>query len=268
MSSVYGSSTVPSSAAHADLSQHTNTQYNHSLSIMQTLDERFAFQVGRYFAGDTYYGSRTSPSDDIDPRTPMLGQIGDSELRGFAEAAYKPPAKLGDYSRVPALSSGETSVYVDPRTATAVITLRGSNKIGDVGTDALLAVGQLSNTARYKRTVKEVQRAHDALKGYKISVTGHSLGGSLANEITARNPHVRGVGFNSGYALPGVSQTRGSGTRDYAEYLNSNDIISSGSFFRKQQKTMRRYRNNRYALGAHKARPTAKSYRTASFSNY
>jgi len=266
---VYGSSTVPSSAAHADLSQHTNTQYNHSLShIMQTLDQRFASQVGRYFAGDSYYGSRTSPTDDIDPRTPMLGQISDSELRGFAEAAYTRPAKLGDYSRVPALSSGETSVYVDPRTATAVITLRGSNKLGDIGTDAYLAAGQLSTTARYKRTVKEVQRASDALQGYKISVTGHSLGGSLANELTARNPHLRGVGFNSGYALPGVSQTRGSHSRDYAEYLNSNDIISSGSFFRKQQKTMRRYRNDRYFLGAHKARPTATSWRTASFTNY
>jgi len=248
-----------------------NTQIHNTIThshTMQTLDQRFASQVGRYFAGDTYYGSRTNPGDDIDPRTPMLGQISDSELRGFAEAAYNPPAKLGDYTRVPALSSGETSVYVDPRTATAVVTLRGSNKIGDVVTDVALAGGKLSNTPRYKRTVKEVERAHAALKGYKISVTGHSLGGSLANEITSRNPHVRGVGFNSGYALPGVSQTRGSAGRDYAEYLNSNDIISSGSFFRKQQKTMRRYRNDRYLFGAHKARPTATSWRTPTYSNY
>jgi len=245
-----------------------NTQSHSLLFAMQTLDQRFASQVGRYFAGDSYYGSRSTPGDDIDPRTPLLGQIGDSELRRFAEAAYKPPSKLGEFTRVPALSSGETSVYVNPRTGTAVIALRGSNKAGDVVTDGYLAAGQLSSTPRYKRTVNEVQKASDALKGYKISVTGHSLGGSLVNELTARNPHLRGVGFNSGYSLPGVSQTRGNKNRDYAEYLNSNDIISSGSFFRKQQKTMRRYRNDRYFLGAHKARPTASSWRTPMYTSW
>lgn len=228
--------------------------------MFETSGEVFARQVGYEKRGENY-GGYTRPGDRFDSRSSR--RPSDATLRDFAEAAYKQPAKLRGYSLVPALSTKETSVYVDPKTKQAIIAARGTANSSDITSDVAIAGGFLGQTARYKRTEREMHNAISNLSGYSINVTGHSLGASLAQEFSRNNPAYRTVGYNTGYGystlnpIPeGLRGKRKRESDEYTEYLNNWDPVSYGSFGERSSSNRHRYSNGRYALGAHKARPS------------
>jgi len=185
-------------------------------------------------------------------------RVSHSTLRDAAEGAYTKRKKVDQYQLVEGLSTDETVVYVDPRTKQAIVALRGTARGQDILSDIGVAKGTLAKTARYKRTVQEVNRAKSQLAGYNVHLVGHSLGGSLAKQYSMDNPVVDTVSFNTGYKIPGQSfrSSRTQSSQRYREYLNSNDVVSAGSLFYKKEPGTVRYTNKRYFLGAHKARPT------------
>lgn len=232
--------------------------------------DAFSRQVTAYKTGASYLGNKY---DDprYDTRTRAVSQSdqkaahgqsrepSDRDMRSFAEAAYTAPKLVGDYALVPGLSSSEVLVYVDPATKQAVVTVRGTANKSDAATDVAVAAGQLHRTPRFKRTTMQVDQAIAQLGGYKVHLTGHSLGGSLVNEYSKKHTATRSVGFNTGYSIPQVrSYGRGTEDRSYTEYLNRADIVSSGATQgRYAKKYTQYYSNGRYALGAHRARPTS-----------
>lgn len=235
--------------------------------MFETSAQVFARQAGAELRGQNYGGS-SEPGDRYDTRTKYTkgkpARVSDSELRDFAEAAYKQPSKLGSYTLVPALSSKETSVYVDPKTKQAIISSRGTASASDWKSDVAIAGGFLGETARYKRSEREMRNAISNLSGYNVSVTGHSLGASIAKEFAGNHPAYRTVGYNTGYSVydaaasvPGLKRKRQQDSSNYSEYLNNADLVSFGSYSAKGSKSRYRYANGRYALGAHKARPTS-----------
>lgn len=243
-------------------------RYNHYPQHMfETSAAVFARQAGAELRGQNYGGS-SEPGDRYDTRTKYEkgkhARVSDSELRDFAQAAYQQPAKLRGYSLVPALSTKETSVYVDPKTKQAIVASRGTASSSDWKSDVAIAGGFLGETARYKRSEREMRNAISNLSGYNVSVTGHSLGASIAKEFASNHPAYRTVGFNTGYSvydaaasLPGLKRKRHQDGANYSEYLNNADLVSYGSFSSKRSDNRYRYSNGRYALGAHKARPTS-----------
>jgi len=227
--------------------------------------DAFGRQVAAYQSGSSYYGN---PYDDpkYDSRTRAVSQPkassarepSDREMRDFAEAAYTAPKLVGDYALVPGLSTDEVLVYVDPATKQAVVTVRGTANKDDVRTDIAVAAGVLHRTPRFKRTTVQVNQAVAQLGGYNVHLTGHSLGASLVNEYSKEHVKQKSVGFNTGYSIPQVrSYGRGTSDRQYTEYLNRADIVSSGALGgRYKKKYTQFYSNGRYALGAHRARPS------------
>jgi len=221
-----------------------------------------AYKTGSSYLGNAYddprYDSRTRAVSQSNKKA-AGGEPSDSQLRDFAEAAYTAPKLIGDYALVPGLSSREVLVYVDPASKQAVVTVRGTASKDDIATDVAVAAGQLHRTPRFKRTSQQVDAAVSQLGGYKVHLTGHSLGGSLVNEYSKKHTATRTVGFNTGYSIPQVrSYGRGTQDRSYTEYLNRADIVSSGATQgRYAKKYTQFYSNGRYALGAHRARPVS-----------
>jgi len=228
--------------------------------------DAFGRQVAAYKSGASYYGNiYDDPKYDTraraksQPEKASAREPSDRQMRNFAEAAYTAPKLIGDYALVPGLSSSEVLVYVDPATKQAVVTVRGTATKDDIASDVAVAAGQLHRTPRFKRTTAQVDAAVSQLGGYKVHLTGHSLGASLVNEYSKVHKTQRTVGFNTGYSIPQVrSYGRGTQDRSYTEYLNRADIVSSGATQgRYGKKYTQYYSNGRYALGAHRARPTS-----------
>lgn len=142
------------------------------------------------------YGEKFSPSE---------------EKSGFAriiEQTYKPPNKRKDvdeYKYVEKLSSVETGIYIEPQSKEIIACFRGSITKEDwLISDAYIALAPFAfrQSARYKRSKAEVDKAMKAYSNYDVILIGHSLGGHIAtvmwNEINNIDDDTRFVVYNRG----------------------------------------------------------------------
>jgi hypothetical protein len=101
-----------------------------------------------------------------------------------------------------------------------LFTIAGTHKKSDVVTDAMLGLGLIKHSKRYKQSD---QALTDAKKKYNITdgnttIIGHSLGGNVGNLISSKSDKV--ITYNSGYTL-------GSKTRSNNKaYRTKGDIVS------------------------------------------
>lgn len=94
-------------------------------------------------------------------------------------------------------------MYVSEAKDKAVLSFRGTSKIkGDLGSDALLALGMQKTGSRFKNAEKAAKAAY-ADYGDKLSLTGHSLGGSSA--LYARHALPKGAKVETHAFAPHVS---------------------------------------------------------------
>ena len=66
----------------------------------------------------------------------------------------------------------------------------GTHNLSDVGTDVSLAFGRLKNTKRYKEADNILKKAKSKHNVKNATITGHSLGGSIAGYIASNNDDV------------------------------------------------------------------------------
>lgn len=113
------------------------------------------------------------------------------------------------------LSTVNTKIYHDKNTGSLVVTERGTkNLINDIPTDLLLLTGQLHKSDRIKKAQKTVDEAIQKFNPKKISLLGHSLGGSI-------NEHIK-VPHNIQHQL--ISFNKGSDLYNNKNYVNKNHI--------------------------------------------
>ena len=89
------------------------------------------------------------------------------------------------------LSDHNKQVYYNPANRQAVYNVTGTHNLSDVGTDFYLLGGHLKDTSRYKKAHRGL-RAAKAKYGpdVNVTITGHSLGGSIAGYIGDENDGV------------------------------------------------------------------------------
>lgn len=108
------------------------------------------------------------------------------------------------YEIDPELSNRNRTLYKHKDTGKAVLSFRGTelgtkNKMGDLGSDALLALGLHKLSSRFRNAKHATARAVEKYGADNLTLTGHSLGGSQA--LYANSKH----GIETHAFNPGVS---------------------------------------------------------------
>jgi hypothetical protein len=136
------------------------------------------------------------------------------------EAYDKVRKDHGDWMVEKYHNNSEHSVHINNRLKEIKVAFRGTANLKDVGTDVKLAFGKLSNTDRYKREDNLINQLKRMYPNYKITVTGHSLGSTLAHELA--NKHgLEGSGFNGGFGVRGKINND-----NFTNYRTKTDLVS------------------------------------------
>lgn len=93
---------------------------------------------------------------------------------------------IAGYDLVDQLSGDEHVVYRHGGKNHVVISYRGTDptKAGDLVADAHIAAGTQAMSGRFKRAMETYEKVKKFHKGHDIHLTGHSLGGALANWVS------------------------------------------------------------------------------------
>jgi hypothetical protein len=102
-----------------------------------------------------------------------------------------------------ALSTKQNKVFIQPESKKLVFTTAGTNPLSarDIATDAYLAfLGKagLQSTSRYKESEAVLKKAREKYKGYKKTLSGHSLGSTIVSNLANPDEQVKGFGSGSG----------------------------------------------------------------------
>lgn len=189
-----------------------------------------ARNVAAYYAGNNRI--QTTPAE----KAAMFGYTpSDKELQTMSMESYKGIPSVPGMSYDKALSNGRNAVFVRKHGRVVVLAVRGTRPtaIRDIGTDVALANGELTITGRYKESQRVLDRIVRKYPKSRIYITGHSLGASIARDLS-RHPRVsEAVGFNTGYSVNPVSMWRDRNTRynRFHDYINGHDLVSAGMPF-------------------------------------
>jgi len=103
-----------------------------------------------------------------------------------------------------------------------VIAFRGTSNLKDVKDDISIVTGRENKNKRWKKARKLVDKMNDKYEGYKIYITGHSLGSSLA-EFSTRRSGNETVGFSRGT----IKRRQAIKNDNYTDVYNRYDPIST-----------------------------------------
>lgn len=102
----------------------------------------------------------------------------------FAQAAYKQnKTDIGRYKLVDSFSDSNSALWVYPAAHAMVFAIKGTSNALNVGSDILLFFNKLRMSPDFIREQQKLKRILATFKGFRISLTGHSLGGSIALEL-------------------------------------------------------------------------------------
>lgn len=88
------------------------------------------------------------------------------------------------------LSNHNNQIYYNKKDNKPLHNINGTNSFSDVVTDVYLAAGKLKNTSRYKESHHKLRQAKEKYKINDATITGHSLGATIAGYIGGSNDKV------------------------------------------------------------------------------
>lgn len=99
-------------------------------------------------------------------------------------------------------SGSKRAVFVNKQTKEVVIAHRGTDPklASNLSTDFAVALGLEGMTRRFSNAAERDAATQDKYQGYKVSLTGHSLGATIATH-SSKNNNMKAYLFNAGSGL-------------------------------------------------------------------
>jgi hypothetical protein len=105
----------------------------------------------------------------------------------LASQAYRDHGERAEevqgFRYLPVLSTDEQAVYIDPQTKHMFLAIRGTANLSDAVTDIRLLAGNAQQSPRFTRNREEFVQIVREVQPQTVSLTSHSLGGSLAIDL-------------------------------------------------------------------------------------
>lgn len=187
--------------------------------------------------------------------TPTLSKNNNAsvELHDVLKNSYKPKEnafKNQGYQFDKDLSNHNQQVYYNPNNKKLLFSVAGTHNLSDWGTDTWLALGGLKNTNRYTEAKKTLNKAKEKYQPTETSISGHSLGGSIAQGIASKDDKV--YALDSGYTIGQKTRSHGG---NFQHFRTAGDAVSLLSEGAKNMRTLQNPNNNTglLALDAYKA---------------
>lgn len=141
--------------------------------------------------------------------------------------------KKKGYEKDKELSNGNQQIFVKHKKNGKVKllnTVAGTHNASDWMTDLYLGAGHLKDTNRYKEAKSTLEKAKKKYHPDDVTITGHSLGGSIASYIGGRKDKV--LTLDKGATL--FQHTR----KNEKAYRSSGDLVSALNANAKHTKTI------------------------------
>jgi hypothetical protein len=175
--------------------------------------------------------------------------MSDLLLKDISGKAYGSAAERQAYADEHGLAlvqnKGEMQAYKDEASKKIYVAHRGTAKKKDISADVALFFGAERSHPRFKRAKKMQAELERQYPGYEFVVTGHSLGGTLAQSSAHRKRVSSITTFNKGSGIMDRYRTR---SRKQTDYVNVYDPVSALSL---GQKGGRQKRSRKIAKGKH-----------------
>ena len=90
------------------------------------------------------------------------------------------------------LSNKNNAIYYNPETKKLIHSVKGTNpySVKDLYTDAMLSMGMLKKTDRYKDSHKKLRQAKEKYDVDSADIIGHSMGATVGSYIGSKNDRV------------------------------------------------------------------------------
>jgi hypothetical protein len=124
------------------------------------------------------------------------------------------------------LSNRKHRVFKDKHD-NAIIAFTGTRTLGDVVTDAALAVGLADATQRFRESTRLVEKVKKKYNHSPILTIGHSLGGSLAEHVNKTGLVDKVVTVNKGVGLFGIGKRIKDNQTDIRTYTDFVSVLSN-----------------------------------------
>ena len=144
----------------------------------------------------------------------LKSSYGDKQARDkLSNSGYKYDSMLSNHNQ---------QVWYNPNEKKLLYNVAGTHNLSDWGTDAYLAAGKLKDTNRYKEADEKLKQAKQKYGGYNTTVTGHSLGSTIANQIASKNNGDKVYALDGGFTFGQKISTN----PNWHNYRTSGDAVS------------------------------------------
>ena len=169
--------------------------------------------IGRFFSSYDQKGLATLPQKS-------------RKLAWFSKVAYNrnPPMEHAGFKRI--LNNPSVKGYVNDTTKELVIAIRGTEKtdLRDIQTNIKVAIDSELQTDRFKTADFWVRKLMDKYGGYKLILTGHSLGGGIVYRLADKYKNATGEVFNPAVNLTTLRDADGTSSRIKAHIIHGDPV--------------------------------------------